>query len=80
VRAFYIDHSDTVWHVPAFAAVVGREAKVQLNVEHTDLRWVNRDRVELSFLWATDRAAIAEFCNEILSPAAIAREFLRIKL
>lgn len=80
VRSFYTDPSDTVWHVPAFAAIIGREVKVQLNVEHTDFRWVNRDRVDQSFLWATDRAAIAEFCNEILSPTGIAREFLRIQL
>jgi dATP pyrophosphohydrolase len=78
-RSFYTSYNDTLWTVPAFLARVGREATVALNAEHTAYRWVRRDYVDASFLWVTDREAIADACRDILSPDAPARELLRIQ-
>jgi len=79
-RSFYTAANDTVWIVPAFCTIISRDAVISLNDEHTALRWVKGDHVERDFLWPTDRAAIDEIVNEILSPAAKAREYLRIDL
>lgn len=79
-RSFYTAVNDTVWVVPAFCTMVSREAIVTLNDEHTAFRWVQRDQAERDFLWPTDRAAIDEIVNEILSPAAKAKDYLRIDL
>lgn len=80
VRAFHTPHNDTTYIVPAFCAIADREAQIVLNSEHTAFRWSRRDHAGRDWLWATDRAAIEEIVNEILSPASMAREHLRIAL
>jgi len=66
VDIFYLHADDTLWHCPGFCAVVGRDAKVVLNEEHDDLRWVRREQIDRSFIWPGERAQLAEACREIL--------------
>jgi len=80
VRSFYTDVNDTVWHSTPFAAIVGREDAVTLNAEHTDVRWVPRDHAGRAFMWPSDRAAIEEVAEHVLSPDAPARPHLRVDL
>jgi dATP pyrophosphohydrolase len=77
-RSFYTSFNDTVWIVPAFCVTVARDVPVTLNEEHTAYRWVRRDHVEHSFLWATDRENIAEICRDILSPSSPALPYLLV--
>jgi dihydroneopterin triphosphate diphosphatase len=79
VNTFYISEQDTLWHSVPFCAIVGPLATVTLNAEHDDHRWVPRDAVDSSFMWATDRAAIAQLCRSILDGDA-AKHYLRIPI
>ena len=76
VNTFYIAVSDTLWHSVPFCAIVDPAAAVVLNEEHDAARWVPRADVERAFMWATDRAAIAELCREILDPLPAGRAAL----
>jgi dihydroneopterin triphosphate diphosphatase len=79
VNPFYIAAHDTLWISISFCAIVGREATVTLNDEHTDFRWVRRDEIDANFMWPTDRLAVRELCRDILDDGA-AKPFLRIPL
>ncbi|HRK32439.1 MAG TPA: NUDIX domain-containing protein [Tepidisphaeraceae bacterium] len=79
-RSFYTPHNDTTYVVPGFCAMVPHDVSVALNMEHTDYRWVRRDRSNGAWLWPTDRAAIDEIVNEILPTDSPVRRFLRIDL
>ena len=63
---FYLIPGETVWHVPAFVAVVSREDEVRLNDEHDAYRWVPRDRIDAETMWAGERPVLAEIMREIL--------------
>ena len=76
---FYLVAGDCVWHVPAFCAVVARDATVTLNEEHDDHRWIDRSRIEQDFLWPGERRQLDELCREILDGGP-ARSYLRVKL
>ena len=78
VDTFYLAADDTVWHVPGFCAVVGRDAAVTLNEEHDDFRWVSRAQADLEFLWPGERRQLEEVAREIMDFGP-ARPFLRIK-
>lgn len=80
VRSFYTSVNDTLWQVPAFAAIVPADARVSLNDEHTAARWVRLDHTGRAFMWPTDRAAIGEIAEHILSEHAEARLHLRVAL
>ena len=79
LEVFYIPADETVWHCPAFCAVVGRESDVQLNAEHDAVRWVPRAEVNAATMWASEQQAIADLCRNILDNGP-AKPFLRIEL
>jgi len=79
VNTFYITEQDTLWHSVPFCAIVDAKAAVTLNDEHDASRWVPRNNVDKAFMWATDRAAIAELCTTILD-AGEAKPYLRIPI
>ncbi len=77
VNTFYLAASDTIQHSPMFCAFVTADAKVQLNPEHTDFRWIPRREIESRVMWPGERAALAEICREILDNGP-AKRHLRI--
>jgi dATP pyrophosphohydrolase len=79
VETFYIAADDTLWQRPGFCAIVERDEAVKLNEEHDDFRWVAREKVDESFMWPGERAAIGELCREILDNGR-AKPYLRIAL
>ena len=79
LEVFYIPADETIWHCPAFCAVVGRDADVQLNAEHDAVRWVPRASIDASTMWASEQVAIADLCRNILDNGP-AKPFLRIEL
>ena len=79
VDVFYLAKGDTIWHCPAFCALVGRDAEVSLNPEHDAVRWVPRPRIEAEVLWPGERVQLAELCRTILDDGP-AKAYLRIAL
>ena len=67
VDVFYRPDADAVWHRPGFVAVVGRDARVRLNGEHTASRWVGRYEVGAAVLWPGERAGLREAFDEHLA-------------
>lgn len=79
INQFYLPASDTVWHVPAFCAVVARDARVTLNHEHDGFRWIDRSRLDRDFLWPGERRQLEELAREILDDGP-AKRYLRIEV
>ncbi len=79
VDIFYLRDGDTLWHCPAFCAIVPRDVQVTLNHEHDDFRWVTRAQIDTKFMWPGERTQLAELCREILDDGP-AKPYLRIGL
>ena len=79
VDIFYLHGDDTIWHCPGFCAIVERGAKITLNSEHDDFRWIDRSRIDREFLWPGERAQLLELCREILDNGP-AKSYLRIQI
>jgi dihydroneopterin triphosphate diphosphatase len=79
VQSFYTPGNDTVWHCTSFCALIDREQIVTLNDEHTDFRWVPRDAADGLFMWPSDRVALRE-CVELILSDSPARPLLKIEL
>jgi dihydroneopterin triphosphate diphosphatase len=77
VDVFYLAKDDTIWHCPAFCAIVHGDAPVVLDAEHDDFRWVDRSRIESEVLWPGERIQLAELCREILDDGR-AKQYLKI--
>jgi 8-oxo-dGTP pyrophosphatase MutT (NUDIX family) len=79
IESFYTAADDCVWHCPAFFAVVPRDARdhIVLNHEHDGVRWVPADQIELSFMWPGERRLLDEVRRELL-PDGPLRGHLRL--
>lgn len=77
MEQFYIQPADTVWHVPSFVAVVGRDVDVRLNDEHDAFRWVPRDRIDAETMWAGERLVLGEVLREVLD-GGLSKPYLRV--
>lgn len=79
VNTFYLAKTDSISMSPMFCAIVATGAKVTLNDEHTDFRWVPRDEIESHIMWPGERAALRELCAEILDNGP-AKPYLKIEI
>ena len=79
VEAFYTNADDTLWHSVAFCAIVDRAQVVKLNEEHDAFRWVTRDQIDASMMWASERALLPDLCRDILDDGP-AKPHLRIPI
>ena len=72
VETFYSRRKDRVVLMPVFAVRVDKTARPVLNAEHDDFRWIPLAAVSDSFIWRSQREAIAIIQTDILSgsPAA----------
>jgi dihydroneopterin triphosphate diphosphatase len=77
MEQFYLVPTETVWHVPSFVAIVGREDEVRLNEEHEAWRWIPRDRIDAETMWAGERLVLAEVMREVLD-GGLSRLHLRV--
>ncbi len=78
-EVFYLPAAETIWHSPAFCAIVDRSAEPVLNAEHDAARWVAATGARGAFMWASEWPVIDEICRVILQNGA-ARPHLRISL
>ncbi len=69
LESFYHRVKDRVIILPVFAAQVASNARVMINEEHDDFRWVNRRDVATHFVWRVQRQAIAIIEEDILGGA-----------
>ncbi|MBC8108804.1 MAG: NUDIX domain-containing protein [Anaerolineae bacterium] len=79
MNTFYLAATDSISMSPMFCAIVSAGASVTLNHEHTEFRWVPRDKMESSVMWPGERAALRELCREILDNGP-AKPYLKIDL
>jgi dATP pyrophosphohydrolase len=79
VETFYTTFEDTLWHAPAFCAIVPRAAQVKLNDEHDAYRWVHRQRIEVELMWASERQLLRDLARDILEDSET-KSMLRIAL
>ena len=79
VESFYTQIDDTMWHSVAFCAIVGRDARVTLNEEHDDARWIPRPHFRAACMWASECALLDELLAEILDNGP-AKPHLRVNI
>ena len=77
VETFYVPQFDAIWHRPGFLAIIGRDAAVRLNEEHTDWRFIRRREIARKVLWPGERRALAEVFREHLRPELFPANALR---
>jgi dATP pyrophosphohydrolase len=77
LEMFYFVQDESLWHVPSFCAVVGRDARIVLNDEHDAFRWIPRTEIDEATMWAGERLVVQEVCREILDDG-LSKPFLRI--
>jgi len=79
LEIFYLTHDETIWHCPAFCALVAADANVILNEEHDAARWLPIESAAKDFMWPAEPQAIAELTREIINTGP-AKPYLEIKL
>lgn len=79
LTSFYRPDNDSLNVAPMFCALVGDDAIVRLDAEHTDVAWVPLDEAARRLMWPTDRQALDEVRSVILAGAP-AKPYLRIPL
>ena len=79
LESFYHRTRDRVTVLPVFAAQIAPQAKVIIDAEHDDFRWVDLPDVADHFVWRVQRQAIAIIEHDILGTSP-AKELLTIKI
>ncbi len=69
LESFYHRARDRVTILPVFAAQIAANAKVIIDAEHDDFRWVAMNDVATHFVWRVQRQAIAIIEQDILGTA-----------
>jgi dihydroneopterin triphosphate diphosphatase len=62
---FYEPEFDQVWILPLIVAVVPKEAKVTLNAENSDFRWLDPFRAKKQVTWKNLVCAIGQVAEEL---------------
>ncbi len=75
---FYRPDNDSLNIAPMFCAIVGADAEVIINDEHTAFEWVDLDDAASRLMWPSDREALAEVRSVILADAP-AKQYMRIE-
>ncbi len=79
IEVFYTPIDDTIWHCPAFCAVVSRSADVRLNAEHDAHRWIARPQIADQTMWESERSALTDLFRNVLDDGP-AKPFIRMQL
>ena len=68
-ETFYNPDNDTIYFVPAFAALVPSDAQVTLSDEHQAFRWQTPDAAAASVEWAAMRDSLLLVADALADPA-----------
>ena len=68
LESFYFKPHDYVLIMPVFAVEVAPLAEVKLNAEHDAHRWIPKSHIDASFMWRTQREALAILLSALKSP------------
>jgi NUDIX domain len=79
IHSYYAPTDDAIFFCPQFLAVLDGYPTIVHGSDYDESRWVPRKYLETQFHLPSQRATLAEFCNEILDDGP-ARERLRIPL
>ena len=79
VETFFIAAQDTIWHSPAFLATVAADAKITLDAEHDDSRWIDEAEMQARFMWPSERPLITVI-REMIFADELAKMHLIIPL
>lgn len=74
LNQFYEPASDTVHHIPVFAAEIQPEVAIQLNEEHSEFQWLTIDQVDRYIHWP-EQVRIMHFIHKIISEKNIIKEW-----
>jgi dATP pyrophosphohydrolase len=77
VETFYIANLDTMWHSPAFLALVAADAAITLDAEHDQFRWIGAGEFEQQCMWASEKPLVRVIRTELLTDS-LSRGRLRI--
>ena len=78
VENFYIAADDTMFHSPAFLAIVSADAAITLDAEHDDSRWIDKADAERSFMWPSEKPLVHAILSELLDNGT-SKTHLKIK-
>jgi dATP pyrophosphohydrolase len=79
MSTFFVAKMDAICQSPMFCAIVAPDAKITLNHENTDFRWVDERDIVSRVMWPGERTALAELKREILNNGP-AKPYLKIDL
>jgi dATP pyrophosphohydrolase len=77
VEAFYIAAQDTMWHSPAFLAIVDVRAMITLDAEHDQFRWIPAADFEQQCMWASEKPLVRVILQELLA-GSLCKPHLRV--
>jgi dATP pyrophosphohydrolase len=66
VETFFIAKLDTLWHSPAFLAVVVGDATITLDAEHDQFRWIPAGDFESACMWASEKPLVRVILEQLL--------------
>ena len=70
VETFYDRGSDSIVHSIPFFALIDRGAKISLNQEHGEIRWVAEHETDAMFMWPSEKPLLREIRDELLRESA----------
>jgi 8-oxo-dGTP pyrophosphatase MutT (NUDIX family) len=79
VETFFIAGLDTIWHSPAFLALVDPGAALTLDAEHDAHRWIDATEMEQACMWASEKPLVRVVREQLLTDTPC-RRHLRIHL
>jgi len=75
VNSFYEYQSDTVHHIPAFAAEIDSKAKPELNHEYSDWKWITIDKIDHFIVWP-EQQRLMKLLTSIIKNNQILEEWI----
>ena len=75
VNTFYEAKSDTIHHIPAFAAEINEDQMIRLDDEHTGFEWVNAADIDDYINWPEQKRLI-RLIDTIISNQQILPEWI----
>lgn len=74
LNQFYEPSSDSVHHIPVFAAELDETIQIQLDDEHTTYKWITIDQAERYIYWP-EQLRILRLIHKILTSKAIIEDW-----
>lgn len=66
LETFFFRPSNSIIHMPVFAAEIASDAVPVLNEEHDAYRWVQESEINEKFVWRSQRAALKVLIETLL--------------